>query len=77
MGKVKKGADTFKFSTKKCYECFTHLSLNATECYACKKKVGKVDRNGIAEKPTDFKSYFVFALAFAALAAFLWKAFLK
>ncbi len=77
MGKVKKEAETFKFSTKKCYECFTHLPLHATECYACKKKVGKVDRNGIAEKPADVKSYVVFALAFAALVVFLWKVFLK
>jgi hypothetical protein len=77
MGKVKKGEDNVTFTTKKCYECFTHLPLDATECYACKKKVGKVDRNGIAGKPTDVKSYVVFALAFAALVVFLWKAFLK
>ncbi len=77
MGKVRKGEEAFKFSTKKCYECFTHLPLHATECHACKKKVGKVDRNGIADKPTDYKSYAVFALAFAALLVFLWKAFAK
>ena len=77
MAKVKKGKDPIQFSTKKCYECFTHLPLDATVCHSCKAKVGPVDRNGIAQKPTDMKSYVIFVLALAALIAFFWKAFLQ
>jgi len=61
------------FSIKKCYECFEHLALDAVECSACKSRVGPVDRNGIAKKPTDWVSYVVFLVAFTALAFFVWK----
>jgi hypothetical protein len=63
------------FSSKKCYECLTYLALDATTCHVCKKKVGRVDRNGIARKPIDWKSYISCAVALAALAVFIWKAF--
>lgn len=77
MAKGKKGSEPIRFTTKKCYECLTHLPLDATVCYACKAKVGKVDRNGIAEKPTDIKAYVIAAAAFVVLVVFLWKAFLQ
>ena len=69
--------DSIQFTTKKCYECFTHLPLNATVCNVCKKKVGKVNRHGIAEKPTDWKAYAVAAIALSFLIAFFWKVFLQ
>ncbi len=73
----KQDPDQITFSTKKCYECFTHLPLNATVCNVCKKKVGRVNRHGIAEKPTDWKAYIISGIAFLFLIAFIWKVFLK
>lgn len=64
-----------RFSTKKCYECLTHLPLQAKVCTACKARVGPADRNGIAKKPVDWRSYAVFAVALAVLVGFIWKAF--
>jgi len=61
------------YSTKKCYECLSHIPLNATECNICKAKVGKVNRIGMAEKPVDVKAYLGFVIAAAALAVFIWK----
>ena len=74
---AKPDPDLIKFSTKKCYECFTHLALNATVCNVCKKKVGKVNRHGIAEKPTDWKAYIIAGIAMFLLIGFFWKVFLQ
>lgn len=63
------------FSTKKCYECLTHIPLAATVCNVCKSKVGEVDRNGIAKKPIDWKAYLGFIVAAGLLAGFIWKVF--
>jgi hypothetical protein len=73
---AKRDPDLFKFSTKKCWECFTHLPLNATVCNVCKKKVGKVNRYGIAQKPTDWKAYTIAGIALFLLIAFIVKVFL-
>ena len=63
------------FSTKKCYECFTHLPLDAEVCPSCKKKVGKANKIGVAEKPTDWKGYFICLLIWIGLGIFIWKGF--
>jgi len=74
---AKHDPEPFHFSTKKCWECFTHLPLNAAVCNVCKKKVGKVNRYGIAEKPTDWKAYIIAGFAILLLVAFVVKVFLK
>lgn len=58
--------------TKVCPYCSTHLILNATECTYCKKKVGPVNKQGIAEKPTDWKAYTACFLSWGALLAYFW-----
>jgi len=63
------------FTTKKCYECFTHLPLDAEVCPSCKKKVGKVTKIGVAEKPTDWKGYVICLLIWIGLGIFIWKGF--
>lgn len=63
------------FSTKKCYECFTHLPLKAEVCHVCKKKVGKVLKTGLAEKPTDWKAYAISIILWVGLGIFIWKSF--
>lgn len=76
MSNQKKKKDS-SFTTKKCYDCSTYLPLNAEICTACKKKVGKVNEYGIAEKPTDWIGYIVSFLLWAALFVFIWKAFIQ
>ena len=67
--------ETPSFSTKKCYECFTHLPLDAEVCPSCKKKVGEVNKIGIATKPTDWKGYVICLLIWIGLGIFIWKGF--
>ena len=61
------------YSTKKCYECLTHIPIDATVCNICNAKVGKVNRIGMAEKPVDVKAYVGFIIAAGALVFFIWK----
>jgi len=58
--------------TKICPYCSTHLLKNATNCSYCKKKVGPANKQGIAEKPTDWKAYTVCSLSWGALFAYFW-----
>lgn len=58
--------------TKVCPYCSTHLLKTATECSYCKKKVGPANRQGIAEKPTDWKAYTVCSISWAVLFAYFW-----
>ena len=58
--------------TKVCPYCSTHLIINATECSYCKKKVGPVNKQGIAEKPADWKAYTACLLSWGALFAYFW-----
>jgi len=59
-------------STKKCPYCSTHLILNAPACTYCKKKVGPVDKHGIAQKPIDWKAYTACILSWSALFFYFW-----
>jgi len=58
--------------TKVCPYCSTHLIINATECTYCKKKVGPVNKQGIAEKPTDWKAYTACFVSWFALFFYFW-----
>ncbi len=58
--------------TKVCPYCSTHLLMSAAECTYCKKKVGPVNRQGIAEKPTDWKAYTACFLSWGAMFAYFW-----
>ena len=69
--------DLERFTTKKCPECFSYMPLRVRKCPICKCRVGPVNRFGLATRPVDVKSYIVFALAFVALVAFIWWAFLR
>jgi len=60
------------FPTKKCPYCSTHLATNALSCSYCKKKVGPVNKHGIAEKPTDWKAYTACFVSWGALFAYFW-----
>lgn len=58
--------------TKVCPYCSTHLLNSATACSYCKKKVGPVNKQGIAEKPTDWKAYLAFGISWGVLFVYFW-----
>lgn len=72
---AKSDKDQIEYTTKKCPDCYEHLSLSATECHVCKTKVGKVDKLGFAEKPADWQGYLIAFVAIVAFVAFVWWAF--
>lgn len=63
--------------SKRCPWCLAYLPLEATVCHACKKKVGQVNRRGMAKKPVDIKAYLMAAAAVAGFGYYIWWAFLK
>jgi len=62
---------------KKCPECFAYLPIDAQVCVSCKKKVGKIDKHGIAKKPVDWMSYVRCLLMWCLFCLYMWWAFLR
>ncbi len=62
-------------ATKKCPYCYTHLSLDAKICFSCKRKVGKVEKHGMAKIPVDWISYIVCLIAWLGFFLYIWWAF--
>ncbi len=60
-------AQTPSRKTKTCPYCTVPLSVDAEECFSCKKKVGKIDKHGIASKPANYMAYVVCLLVWVAL----------
>ena len=46
-------------------------------CVSCKKKVGKIDKYGMAQKPVDWLSYVRCLLIWCAFCLYIWWAFLR
>jgi hypothetical protein len=63
------------YSSKKCHACYTYVPLDAEICPSCKVRLGKVGPHGMAQKVTDWKSYFAFLVALAAFVIFCIYAF--
>lgn len=63
------------YKNKRCPYCFTHLRLDATHCIDCKKKVGKIDKFGLAKKPFNYKAYLASLLWIIMLGIYIWKVF--
>ena len=70
---VKKGSQLNP--TKLCPYCLTHNKVDAEICinaFSCGKKIGKVDENGFAKKPTDWWSYINCSLWCFLFLFYLW-----
>jgi len=65
------------YSIKICHNCGTPLAINAEECYSCHRKVGEVDGHGKAKRPTDWKSYVIAVISWAAFCGYIYWAFFK
>jgi hypothetical protein len=64
-----------KHVSKKCHGCYTYAPIDAKECTACGKKLGPVDKTGMAQKPIDWMAYVVFLVSLCGFALFIWWAF--
>ena len=63
------------YSIKICHNCGTPLAIYSEECYSCHKKVGEVDKHGKAKKPTDWMSYVICVISWAAFFGYIYWAF--
>jgi hypothetical protein len=68
-------ASSTRHVTKKCPDCFTYLPLGAKRCYSCGKRVGAVNRLGLAERPPNVSGYLMAVFAILAFAVFVWWGF--
>ena len=60
---------------KMCPYCSVPLSLTSDTCFACKRKVGKVNKYGMAEKPPKYGTYFTCLLSWAGFYVYMHWAF--
>lgn len=63
--------------SKKCPYCSVTLQVNDQKCFSCKRKVGKPNKHGIAEKPFDWMGYSMTIISIGAFVYFIWWAFLS
>lgn len=62
---------------KRCPYCSTNLNIGDTRCFSCQRRVGEVNKYGIAKKPLDWKGYGMSLVATMAFIAFMWWAFFR
>ncbi len=85
MGILGKGRSSRKYdldpeqvyTLKKCPYCFGMLNLDQDRCDACKRRVGKLNKAGFADKPIDWKSYAYCVFSWALFAFYAWWAFFR
>ena len=77
MGRKDVDEGTRIHSTKRCWNCNTHLDLKIDRCTYCKAKVLEVNEHGVAKKPFDWKGYIMTLVATTALVSFMWWAFFR
>jgi hypothetical protein len=63
------------FTVKKCPDCYTNLTLDAVFCISCFKKVGKVDKLGMARRPVDWRAYTICGISWLVFILYVWWAF--
>ncbi len=63
--------------TKRCPYCYTPIKLEAEFCLECKRKVGPVNKLGLAKKPPNYKAYAAAILWITVLIIYFWKLFSK
>ena len=65
------------YISKKCPECMEYMSLNAGVCPSCKTPVGKINKNGMASRKTDWKAYATAIAAWIVFIVYIWWAFIR
>lgn len=77
MANQRKKDEKKSFSTKRCWNCNTHMKVNETKCPACHHKVGPANDHGVGKKPLEWKNYFLAIVAIGILCTFIWWSFLR
>jgi len=62
---------------KKCPNCLTYISLDDEKCPACKSRVGKIGKDGIAKRPVNWTSYIRAMLLWVIFGLYIWWAFFR
>ena len=57
---------------KKCPYCNSYVKVDARQCNECDAKLGPVGRDGIAQKPVDWKAYTVCIISWLGLFFYFW-----
>ncbi|VFQ44190.1 hypothetical protein [Desulfoluna butyratoxydans] len=65
------------FPSKRCPYCFASLSLAAETCPSCHKRVGTVDRYGLAKKPINYFGYLAAVMWAGIFVGYIWFAFVR
>jgi hypothetical protein len=65
------------YATKRCPECYTYVALRATQCPACKSRLGEVDSHGMAKRTVNWSAYLSAFIAMAVFGIYIWWAFLR
>ena len=73
--KKNRPAAAHSYLVKRCPECFVSLPIDATRCYSCKARVGKVDAQGKARRPVNWYAYLTCILSWAAFILYIRWAF--
>jgi hypothetical protein len=68
--------EDFVYSTKRCPECYTYVSLHTTKCPSCNIRLGEVEKHGMAKKTVDWKAYAMAFIAVLGFIIYIWWAFL-
>ena len=69
--------NTAGYVSKKCPECMEYMSLNVDVCPSCKLPVGKINKNGMAARKTDWKAYSAAIGAWTFFFFYIWWAFIR
>ena len=62
--------------SKKCPYCYVHMKLEAETCPSCKRKVGMIDKHGMATRRIEWGKYIICILSWLTLAVYIKFAFL-
>jgi len=54
-----------------------YMPLNAGVCPSCKLPVGKINKNGMAARKTDWKAYSTAIAAWLFFCLYIWWAFIR
>lgn len=73
----KSSSDRSVHRIKKCPFCGEYLRLDDTRCTDCGRRVGPVNRMGLAKKPVEWQTYLAALIACVALGAFVWYFFFR
>lgn len=65
------------FSYKRCPDCFVNIELMAKVCPGCHRRVGKVNRQGLAKRPANYLGYLAVLFWIGLFIGYIWFFFVR